>query len=77
MSEKSVAWTSQEQFNLKQAEWRGYTLKALEDMANETVELKKKIEEIDRKVTNLQLKVATVGSTVALAVSILIKLLGY
>ena len=65
---------------LKQAEWRGYTLKALEDMNDELKEIKvnqkeldKKIEKLNARLTNVQIKVTAGASTLAIIVSIVMK----
>ena len=65
---------------LKQAEWRGYTLKALEDMNGELKEIKLaqkeldiKIEALNDRLTNVQIKMASVAATLALIVSIVMK----
>ena len=69
---------------LKEAEWRGYTLKALEDMNSELKEIKEdqkdfqrelniKIEKLNTRLTNVQIKVAGAASVLALIVSIVMR----
>jgi len=66
---------------LKQAEWRGYTLKALEGINEELKEIKQtqkdldiKIGKLNTRMTNVQIKMAGVAATLAFIVSIVMKL---
>jgi len=68
-----------DEWRMKQMEWRGYTLKALEDMNDELKEIKTQLKEtnakIDRIGNNLQkiqIKVAGIGATVAILVSFIL-----
>lgn len=65
-------------WDMKQAEWRGYTLRALEDMNTEIKGLKKqfnrmeeKIDKVNRRLTNTQVKLATLAGTVSILVTLL------
>ena len=68
-----------DKWDLKQAEWRGYAIRALEDMNSEIRDLKKqfnrmeeKIDKVNQRLTNTQLKVAGLSATVSLIVTIVI-----
>lgn len=65
---------------LKEAEWRGYTLKALEDINRELIEIKddvkqvnKRIEKLNIRLTNVQIKMAGTAATLAFIVSIVMR----
>ena len=67
-----------DKWDLKQAEWRGYALRALEDMNSEIKDLKKqfnrveeKIDKVNSRLTNTQVKLATLSGTVSLLVTLL------
>lgn len=72
-------------------EWRGYTVRALEDIDNELKDIKnnnredferinRKIDKMNNRITNMQMKVAAIGGTVgiisALITTVLINGLG-
>ena len=65
-------------WDLKQAEWRGYTLRALEDMNNEMRQVKehckrmdKKLDALNSRLTNTQIKLATLAGTVSILVTLI------
>lgn len=67
------------EFKMKTAEFRGYTLKALEDISKEIFDLKcdiketnKRIEDLVSKLSLLQTKVAGIGAVAGLIVSIVV-----
>jgi len=69
--------TEFDKWDLKQAEWRGYALRALEDMNGEMKEIKedinnieKKLDKLNSRLTNTQVKLATLAGTVSLIVTI-------
>jgi hypothetical protein len=71
------------QFKDKITEWRGYTLRALEDISRELAETKgeikqcnDKIDKLNSRLTGVQIKVAAIGGTSGLIVSILLYVLG-
>ena len=73
---------SNDQFKDKITEWRGYTLRALEDISRELAETKseiklcnEKIDKLDSRLTGAQIKLATLSGTVALIVSLVTILL--
>jgi len=76
---------SNEEYNdmdIKQAEWRGYALRALEDMNKEIKEMKeqsrrieKKIDKVNAKLTNTQIKIAGLSGTISIIVTIVTALI--
>jgi len=58
-------------FRLSTAEWKGYVKGSLENIYDDIKEIKKKVDRINQRVTNLQLKMAGIGATVSLIVSLL------
>jgi len=71
-----------DEWRLKQMEWRGYTVKALEDMNNELKEIKHELKDTNKKIDRLnnalgrvQIKVAGIGATVAILVSIILHIM--
>ena len=62
--------TDYDEWDMKVSEWRGYTLKALEDMNKEFGIMQTKLEEIDDKLTGMRIKVAAIGGTTGLIVTI-------
>jgi len=62
-------------FTIKTAEWRGYTLKALEDIDKDLVEIKGEIKTINSRVTNMEIKMASIGGIVSLLVTILVNII--
>lgn len=74
----------QEYFNIKTAEWRGYTLKALEDLNDELSEIRKEIQNTNKKIDTLNsrflrlsVKVGAIGAVVAILVSIACQIIGF
>ena len=66
----------------KISEWRGYTLKALEDVNYELKEIKSeiritndKIDKVNDKMTVMQIKVAAIGGTSGILASIVLWLI--
>lgn len=66
MPKKSFTTHDYNDFDMKTAEWRGYTLKALEDMNNEIKANTTKLEEIDKKLTNQMIKIGIIGGIMGL-----------
>jgi SMC interacting uncharacterized protein involved in chromosome segregation len=70
------------QFKDKTVEWRGYTLRALEDISKELNEVKEelkscntKIDGLNNKITGIQIKVAAIGGTSGIIASVILFLL--
>jgi len=71
-----------DKWDLKQAEWRGYALRALEDMNGEIRDLKKdigrieeKLDKVNSRLTNTQVKLATLSGAVSLIVTLVVSVL--
>ena len=62
-------------YDLKLAEWRGYTVRTLVDMNENIKELNIKVDKMNDNLTNLKIKVAMIGGTSGLIVSIIMFLL--
>ena len=67
------------QFKDKTVEWRGYTLRALEDISKELNEVKEelkscniKLDGLNNKITGIQIKVAAIGGTSGIITSIVL-----
>jgi hypothetical protein len=58
------------EWDMKVSEWRGYTLKALEDMNKELSSVQIELKGINEKLTGMRLKVAAIGGTTGLIVTI-------
>ena len=63
------------QFKMKTSEWQGYVRRALEDICERQKVLEKKIEHLDTRLTNVQIKVASIGGVAGFLVSIITILL--
>jgi len=72
---------SEDEFDrwMKVSEWRGKTYQALEDIGRELSEIKKEIKDCKkeirgntRRLTGIQIKVASIGGVVSLIVTILV-----
>jgi len=61
-------------WDMKVSEWRGYTLKALEDMNKELGAMQQKLDKIDEKLTGMRIKVAAIGGTTGLIVALVTSL---
>jgi len=68
-----------DKWDLKQAEWRGYALRALEDMNSEMRDIKKdicrveeKLDKVNQRLTNTQVKLATLSGIVSLIMTIVV-----
>jgi len=64
-------------YDMKLSEWRGYVVRALEDLNKEMIDIKSnqkciedKIDKLDTRLTNLQIKVAGISATVTIIVSL-------
>jgi predicted nucleic acid-binding Zn-ribbon protein len=64
-------------YDMKLSEWRGYVVRALEDLNKEMIDIKDnqkciedKIDKLDGRLTNLQIKVAGIAATVTIIVSL-------
>lgn len=76
MSDENLLDEDETRKNIKRAEWRGYTLKALEDMNQEIQDMKieiretnENIEKLDDKIGGMRIKMAGIGATTAFLVS--------
>jgi len=65
-------------WDMKQAEWRGYVVRALEDTNSELKGIKESIQSCEDKIdsfndrlTGIQIKVAAIGGTTGLIISLL------
>jgi hypothetical protein len=68
-------------FKMKTAEWRGYTIKALEDIDREIKDIKREIKHLDKnidllneKITLMRIKVAGYGGAVGLVTALIVSL---
>jgi len=64
-------------YDMKLSEWRGYVVRALEDLNKEMADIKDnqkciedKIDKLDGRLTNLQIKVAGISAIVTIIVSL-------
>jgi len=64
-------------YDMKLSEWRGYVVRALEDLNKEMIDIKDnqkciedKIDKLDGRLTNLQIKVAGISAIVTIIVSL-------
>ena len=62
-------------FKFKIAEWRGYVVRALEDIDKHTIETNKRLDRIEKRLNHVQLKMAGVGGSVAIIISVLLRFL--
>lgn len=62
-------------FKMKSAEWQGYLKATLEAMKEDIGEIKGNIEKLDRRVTNIRVKIAGIGASVSLLTTLLIFLI--
>lgn len=62
-------------FKFKITEWRGYVVRALEDIDKDIDEIKTKLDNLNKRINYLQIKVATIGASVAVLISLLFKFL--
>ena len=56
-------------------EWRGYVRRALEGIDKQLCSINKQIQALDKGVNGMKVRVATIGGTVSLVVTILVLLL--
>ena len=68
-------------FKMKTAEFRGYTIKALEDIDKDTYEIKERCHELDKKLdklndkmTNISIKVGIMSGTISFTIGLIISL---
>ena len=66
-------------FKMKTAEWRGYTVKALEDIDKDIKTINKEIKNLDNKIdllhekiTLMRIKIATIGATSGLITALIV-----
>ena len=59
-------------FKLKSAEWQAYLRAKLEDLKGDMTEVKKDIKSLNRRVTNIQLKVAGIGAVASILMTLLL-----
>ena len=71
-----------DEYDMKMSEWRGYVVRALEDTNKELKEIKDnlsncedKIDHLNSRLTNIQVKVATIGGTSGVITSIVLWLI--
>lgn len=62
---------SEKSFRDKMNEWRGYVLRALEDIDTDLKVLYRKYEAVDKRINNLYLKVAGLGAVVGILSSLI------
>jgi hypothetical protein len=62
-------------FKMSTMKWRGYTVRALEDIDDNIKAIKKKTDDIQEALTNMKVKVAALGGTIALIVTIITSLI--
>lgn len=62
-------------FKFKITEWRGYVVRALEDIDKNTVETKERLNRIEKRLNHLQFKMAGIGGAVAVIISVLFRVL--
>ena len=70
------------EFDMKLSEWRGYVVRALEDinkeqgLTNEKIDgLEKKIDALDNRLTMVQVKVASIGGAAGIVASVILWLI--
>ena len=59
---------------LKSTDWQGYVRRALEGFGTDLQEIKSDVKDLNKRVTNIQVKVAGIGATIALIVTLVINL---
>jgi tetrahydromethanopterin S-methyltransferase subunit F len=62
-------------FRMKTAEFRGYTIKALEDMDKDIDEIKTTVNDIREKLTNQSIKVGVIGGVMGLIAGIIVTII--
>ena len=62
-------------FKFKIAEWRGYVVRALEDIDKHTIETNKRLNRIEKRLNHLQFKMAGIGGSVAVIITVLLRFL--
>lgn len=62
------------EWKIKQAEWRGYVAKSLEDLDEKVDKIDKKVDKLADCVSNMQIKMAGIGAASGLIVTIVLKL---
>ena len=62
-------------FKMKSADWQGYMRRAVEDMGQDVKEIKKSISDLNKQMTKIKVKVASIGAGVSLVTTILIFLI--
>lgn len=69
----TIPTVNEDNQKMKEAEWRGYMLKTVEDIDEELTTLRQKVDRIDANVNSLYAKVAGIGAIVSLVVSMIMK----
>ena len=62
-------------FKMKSADWQGYVRRALEDMGQDVGGVKKSVDNLNKQMTKVKVKVAGIGAGVSLITTILIFLI--
>jgi len=68
-----VKRTNNNSWKIKQAEWRGYVAKSLEDLDEKVEKLVNKVDIIDSRIWTMQIKVAGIGAISAILVTLVLK----
>ena len=62
-------------FKFKITEWRGYVVRVIEDIDKHIVENNKRLDRIEKRLNHVQFKMAGIGGSVAVIVSVLLRFL--
>ena len=62
-------------FKMKSADWQGYVRRALEDMERDVGGIKKGVDNLNKQMIKVKIKVAGIGAGVSLITTILIFLI--
>lgn len=63
-------------WKIKQAEWRGYVAKSLEDQDEKMERIEKKVDKLDERMIGLQLKMAGIGAVSAVLITLILNIVG-
>jgi len=63
------------EMDLDAAEWRGYVKRALEGIDKQLCSINKQMQALDKGVNGMKVRVATIGGTISLVVTVLILVL--
>ena len=62
-------------FKMKSADWQGYVRRALEDIEQDVGGVKKSVDNLNKQMTKVKVKVAGIGAGISLITTILIFLI--